>query len=205
MSTKEKYALSDSGVRNIRLGITWTVITNLVMMGGVGIMFLAMQDLLATMTKGAPFPNVVPYLIGLLVFIVLYWLSNNYQYYYTYGVVYRESKQQRVTLGERLRKLPLSFFGKRDVADLTETIMTDTTTIEHVASHVVPELYGALISTAIISITLFFFNWQLTLAAVWSVPIAFVLMFLSRKILTPRRNTSTRTSRSGFKRNSECS
>ena len=187
MSTKEKYALSDSGVRNIRLGTTWTVITNLVMMGGVSVMFLAMQDLLATMTKGAPFPNVVPYLIGLLIFIVLYWLSNNYQYYYTYGVVYRESKQQRVTLGERLRKLPLSFFGKRDVADLTETIMTDTTTIEHVASHVVPELYGALISTAIISVTLFFFNWQLALAAVWSVPIAFTLMFLSRKILTPRQ------------------
>lgn len=187
MSVKEKYALSDSGVRNIRLGTIWTVITNMVMMGGVAAMFLAMQDLLATITEDASFPHIVPYLIGLLIFFILYWISNYYQYFYTYGVVYRESKQQRITLGERLRKLPLSFFDKRDVADLTETIMTDTTTIEHVASHVVPELYGALISTGLMAVILFVVNWQLALAAVWSVPIAFALMFVSQKVLAPRQ------------------
>lgn len=187
MTLKEKYALSDSGVKNIRLGTFWTVVTNLVMMGGVGAMFFAMQDLIAFMTEGAPLPSLWTYIAALLVFIVLLWICNNFQYFYTYGVVYRESKQQRITLGEHLRKLPLSFFGKRDVADLTETIMTDTATIEHVASHVVPELYGALISTGIVAVMLFVFNWQLALAAVWSVPLAFALMFLSRKLLASKQ------------------
>ncbi len=98
---------------------------------------------------------------------------------------YRESGQQRIGIAERLRKLPLSFFGRRDLADLTETIMGDVQTMEHAYSHVLGELWGAVISTSIVFVGSLFFCWQLGLAAFWSVPVAFAMLFASRGPLKP--------------------
>lgn len=137
-SMKEKYALTDAGAKNVRLGAFWTVVVNLVAMFGIGFFFLLMQQLIESLTVGSPLPDIVPYLIGLVVFAVVLWVAHWFQYDYTYGKTYRESGKQRIGLAERLRELPLSFFGKRDLSDLTETIMTDATTMEHVYSHVLP-------------------------------------------------------------------
>lgn len=184
-SMKDKYALTDAGVKNIRLGAFWTVVVNLVAMFGIAFFFLLMQQLIESLTVGAPLPGIVPYLIGLAVFAVVLWAAHWFQYDYTYGKTYRESGKQRIGLAERLRELPLSFFGKRDLSDLTETIMTDATTMEHVYSHVLPYLYGTYISTAIIAICLLAFNWQLAIAALWSVPVAFAILFWSRRFSSP--------------------
>lgn len=185
MGMGEKYALTAEGVKNIRLGAFWTVIVNLVAMFGVGFFFYLMEQLIASLTEGAPLPDMVPYAVGLVIFAVVLWVAHWFQYDYTYGKTYRESGKQRISLGERMRELPLSFFGKRDLADLTETIMTDATTMEHVYSHVLPYLYGTYISTAIIAVCLLVFDWQLAIAALWSVPVAFAILFWSRRFSAP--------------------
>lgn len=184
-SMKDKYALTDEGAKNIRLGAFWTVVVNLVAMFGIGFLFLLMQQLIDSLTVGAPLPDVMPYAIGLAVFAVVLWVAHWFQYDHTYGKTYRESGVQRIALAERLRELPLSFFGRRDLSDLTETIMTDATTMEHVYSHVLPYLYGTYISTGIIAICLLVFNWQLAIAALWSVPVAFAILFWSRRFSAP--------------------
>lgn len=182
---KRKYALTDEGARNIRLGAFWTVVVNIVSAGSVVFFFLLMEQLMRTLLDSAPLPDPVPYIVGLVVFAVVLWVAHWFQYDHTYGKTYRESGKQRIGLAERLRVLPLSFFGRRDLADLTETIMMDATTMEHVYSHVLPYLYGSYISTAIIAIGLLVFNWQLAIAALWSVPVAFALLFASRKLSAP--------------------
>lgn len=182
---KEKYALSDEGAHNIRIGAFWTVIVNLIVMVGIGFFFFLMQQLMDTLVVGAPLPDLAPYAIGLIVFAVALWAAHWFQYDYTYGKTYRESGIQRIAIAERLRVLPLSFFGKRDLADLTETIMTDATAMEHVYSHVMPYLYGTYISTGIIAVCLLVFNWQLGIAALWSVPVAFIVLFASRRLTNP--------------------
>ena len=185
MGMREKYALTAEGAKNIRLGAFWTVIVNLVAMFGIGFFFYLTEQLIASLTEGAPLPDMVPYAVGLVIFAVVLWVAHWFQYDYTYGKTYRESGKQRISLGERMRELPLSFFGKRDLADLTETIMTDATTMEHVYSHVLPYLYGTYISTAIIAVCLLVFNWQLAIAALWSVPVAFAILFWSRRFSAP--------------------
>ena len=104
------------------------------------------------------------------------------QYKATYGLVYGEVKTTRLRLAERLRKLPLGYFGKRDLADLTETLMGDVNRMEHVWSHVLGYLYGAYISTALIAVCLLVYDWRMAIACLWGVPVAFGLLFGSRKL-----------------------
>lgn len=179
---QRKYALSDQGVKNTKQGTFWTVIVNLVVMGGMGILYLMMTKFMDTLTNGAPLPNAVVFLVLVLAFVILSLLTHLQQYRATYGLVYGEVKAMRIGLAERLRKLPLGYFGKRDLADLTETIMGDVNRLEHVWSHCLGYLYGSYISTAIIAIGLFAYNWKLALACLWGVPVAFALLFGSRKL-----------------------
>ena len=188
---QRKYALSDQGIKNAKAGTFWTVIVNLVVMGGMGILYFMMKGLLAAMTDGVPLPRALPILLMVLAFLLLSFLTHLQQYKATYGLVYGEVKNMRISLAERLRKLPLGYFGKRDLADLTETIMGDVNRLEHVWSHCLGYLYGSYISTALIAVMLFTFNWKLTLACLWGVPVAFALLFGSRK-LTKRRSEITK-------------
>lgn len=179
---QRKYALTDQGVRNTKKGTFWTIIVNLIVMGGVSILYLVMSGFVGTLTEGRELPGTAM-IIGLLVlFVLLSFVTHLQQYRATYGLVYNEVKATRLSLAERLRKLPLGYFGKRDLADLTETIMGDVNRMEHVWSHVLGYLYGAYISTAVISVCLLVYNWRLALACLWGVPVAFGLLFGSRKI-----------------------
>ena len=179
---QRKYALTDQGVRNTKKGTFWTVIVNLIVMGGVSILYLVMSGFVGTLTAGKELTGTA-IIIGLLVlFVLLSFVTHLQQYRATYGLVYNEVKTTRLSLAERLRKLPLGYFGKRDLADLTETIMGDVNRMEHVWSHVLGYLYGAYISTAIIAVCLLVYNWRLALACLWGVPVAFGLLFGSRKI-----------------------
>ena len=179
---QRKYALTDQGVRNTKKGAFWTVIVNLVVMGGMGILYLLMYGLMGTLTDGAPLPGPALFLGLVIAFVILSFVTHLQQYHATYGLVYNEVKTTRLSLAERLRKLPLGYFGKRDLADLTETLMGDVNRMEHVWSHVLGYLYGAYISTAIIAVCLLVYDWRLTIACLWGVPVAFSLLFGTRKI-----------------------
>ena len=181
-SFQRKYALTDQGVKNTKKGAFWTVIVNLVVMGGMGILYLLMYGLMGTLTDGAPLPGPALFLGLVIAFVILSFVTHLQQYHATYGLVYNEVKTTRLSLAERLRKLPLGYFGKRDLADLTETLMGDVNRMEHVWSHVLGYLYGAYISTAIIAVCLLVYDWRLTIACLWGVPVAFGLLFGTRKI-----------------------
>lgn len=114
--------------------------------------------------------------------VILSFITHLMQYHATYGLVYGEIKGMRIGLAERLRKLPLGYFGKRDLADLTETIMGDVNRMEHVWSHVLSYLYGSYVSTAVIAVVLCVYDWRLAIACLWGVPVAFGLLFGSRKM-----------------------
>ena len=179
---QRRYALTDRGIRNTKKGTFWTVIVNLLMMGGMGILYLMMSEYMAVLTGGEELPKAITYILLVLAFLVLSIITHLQQYRATYGLVYGEVREVRIGLAERLRKLPLGYFGKRDLADLTETIMGDVNRLEHVWSHCLGYLYGSYISTAVIAAVMLVYNWRMALACLWGVPVAFALLFGSRKL-----------------------
>ena len=189
---QRKYALIDQGIRNTKRGTFWTVVVNLIVMGGMGILYLMMSKYMAVLTDGAELPEAVPFILLVLAFLGLSLMTHMQQYQATYGLVYGEVREVRIGLAERLRKLPLGYFGKRDLADLTETIMGDVNRLEHVWSHCLGYLYGSWISTAIIAVSMLIFNWRMAVACLWGVPVAFALLSGSRK-LTKRNSEITKT------------
>ena len=179
---QRKYALTDQGVQNTKKGAFWTVIVNLVVMGGCSILYLVMSGFMGALTGENSLPGAGMVLGVLALFVLLSFVTHLQQYRATYGLVYNEVKTTRLSLAEQLRKLPLGYFGKRDLADLTETIMGDVNRMEHVWSHVLGYLYGAYLSTAIIAVCLFVYDWRLTIACLWGVPVAFGFLFGSRRM-----------------------
>lgn len=178
---KRKYALTEKGVHNVKKGTFWTVVVNIVVMGGVSVLYLLMKDLTAVFTGDQTEMNTITILILLVAFVFLSFVTHLQQYTATYGLVYGEVKATRIALAEKLRQLPLGYFNKKDIADLTETIMGDVNRMEHVWSHVLGYLYGSYISTGIIAVFLFIYDWRLAIACLWGVPVAFGLLFGSRK------------------------
>ena len=179
---QRKYALTGQGVKNTKKGAFWTVIVNLVVMGSVSVLYLIKDGFMGALTDGSPLPGMALVAGMVVLFAVLSFITHLQQYKATYGLVYNEVKTTRLGLAERLRKLPLGYFGKRDLADLTETIMGDVNRMEHVWSHVLGYLYGAYISTALIAVCLLVYDWRLAIACLWGVPVAFGLLFGSRKL-----------------------
>lgn len=179
---QKRYALSDQGLANVKKGAFWTVIVNLVVMFGAGILYMLMKAYMSTVITDSSLPKAWIFIVLVIGFLLLSFITHLEQYKATYGLVYGEVRQMRISIAERLRKLPLGYFGKRDLADLTETIMGDVNRLEHVWSHCLGYLYGAFISTAIIAVMLMCYNWKLALACLWGVPVAFGLLFGSRDI-----------------------
>lgn len=179
---RRKYALTEQGLKNTKKGALWTVIVNLTVMCGIGILYLLMMAFMDTLNDGVPLPGAGMFISLTVIFVILSLVTHVQQYRTTYGLVYNEVRTTRLTLAERLRRLPLGYFGKRDLADLTETLMGDVNRMEHVWSHVLGYLYGSYISTALIAVCLVFYDWKLTIACLWGVPVAFILLFGSRKM-----------------------
>lgn len=192
---QRKYALTDQGVRNTKKGAFWTVIVNLIVMAGIGILYFMTAGFMDTLTNGAPLPGAALPVILVILFVLLSFLTHLQQYKATYGLVYNEVKTTRLSLAERLRKLPLGYFGKRDLADLTETIMGDVNRMEHVWSHVLGYLYGSYISTALIAIVLIVYDGVLPSLPV-GVPVAFGLLFGTRKFTA---NSAERTKKAAVR------
>ena len=176
---QKKYALSEQGAKDLIKGCLACVLQNLSFMFPVGLSYYLVRDL---MNGGVPGGKIPFYVAGCVVCIGLILLTTFFQYNATYFATYKESGIRRITLAEHLRKIPLSFFGKKDLADLTSTIMADCTFLEQSFSHFIPELAGSIISTILISIGLLFTDWRMALAALWVLPVAFAIVGFSAKI-----------------------
>lgn len=186
---RHKYALSEKGAKDMVRAFIAVTISNLVLMLPVGLLYKLSSYLLEGELKKSELPF---FIIAIAITLILIALTALLQYNATFLSTYVESGIRRRGLAEKLRKLPLSFFGKKDLADLTNTIMTDCATIETASSHWIPELEGALLSTTIIVISLFFFDWRMALAAVWVMPVAFIIVLLSRKTMKKVQNKTVK-------------
>ena len=186
---RHKYALSEKGAKDMVRAFIAVTISNLVLMLPVGLLYKLSSYLLEGELKKSELPF---FIIAIVITLILIAVTSFLQYNATFLSTYVESGIRRRGLAEKLRKLPLSFFGKKDLADLTNTIMTDCATIETASSHWIPELAGALLSTTIIVISLFFFDWRMALAAVWVMPVAFIVVLLSRKTMKKVQNKTVK-------------
>lgn len=173
-----KYALSKQGASDMIKAIISATISNIILMVPVALLYYLVRDYMA----GNLGDKVIFYVAGCLITFVLIGISTYIQYNATFLSTYVESGVRRVTLAEKLRKIPLSFFGKKDLSDLTSTIMNDCAQMETASSHFIPELFGACISTALIAIGLFFFDWRMTIAALWVLPVSFLIVGCSGKV-----------------------
>lgn len=176
---QKRYALSEQGAKDLIKGCLACVLQNISFMFPVGLLYLLVSDL---MNNAITDSRITLYIAGCVFCVALILLTTYFQYNATYFATYTESGVRRITLAERLRKLPLSFFGKKDLADLTSTIMADCTFLEQSFSHFIPELAGSIISTLLISLNLFIFDWRMSLAALWVMPVSFAIVGLSASV-----------------------
>ena len=189
---KKRFALSTQGAKDFCKGTFFTVLLDIALMLPAVFVFLFLEDYLrpvftpsASVTHGSLYYS----LLGLAFMIVMYIIAV-LQYRSTYTTVYDESANRRISLAEKLRKLPLSFFGEKNLADLTATIMDDCTDLEHTFSHAVPQLFASLISLLLIAIGMAFYNWQLTLSLFWVVPLAMAIILFSKKAILKSNETN---------------
>lgn len=177
---KHKYALSDKGAKDMIKAFFAVTLANLALMLPVGLLYVLTSYLL---DGELPKDKIGFFVAGIIISLILIILTTIFQYRSTFLSTYVESGVRRRGLAEKLRKLPLSYFGKKDLSDLTNTIMSDCALIETGSSHWIPELVGSFISSAIIVISLFAFNWKMALAAVWVMPVAFLIVFFARRVM----------------------
>lgn len=179
---QKKYALSRQGAKDyIKACIACTVV-NLVKMFPVALLFMLVSDMLAPVLGGESQFNYYIYGFGIAIILVLTYVTNFIQYNCNYFNTYKESAERRIMLAERMRKLPLSYFGRRDLADLTTTIMGDCTTIEQAFSHFYPELFGSIASACVYGVALICYNPLMGLAGVWVLPVAIVIVAFSGRV-----------------------
>ena len=178
----KKYAMSEKGALNLKKAIFSHTLVNLTKLFApmIGFMFLFQYIGILKSIESYNFTS-VHYIVLIVVMMIVMFLIARWDYVRLYTNVYNESANSRIELAEKLKKLPLSYFGKRDLADLAETMMNDMNLYETIFSHAVPHIYSTAISTSIIALMLIFYNWKLALAALWVIPISILIIFLSKK------------------------
>ena len=175
---KRRFALSDEGVVAVIAGSIETALENIACMVPVGLLFLLVKDLLNDTVATHTFFYIAGSAICLAVILVIAY----FQYNGTYLATYVETGKRRILLAEKLRKIPLAYFGKRDLADLTTSLMNDCDVLEKSQSHFLPPLIGAVISTTLMSCMLFFLDWKMAVSVLWVLPISFVLILCSSRV-----------------------
>ena len=182
MTLKEKlqhrYALSEKGAQDMIRAFISVTISDIVLMLPVGMLYMLVKYYMADDLNGrGGF-----FAIGCIACLLLIAVTTYIQYNATFLNTYIESGVRRTTLAEKLRKIPLSFFGKKDLSDLTSAIMADCATMETASSHWIPELIGACISTVLVAVSLFFLNWRMAIAALWVLPVSFLIVLCSGRV-----------------------
>ncbi len=181
---KHTFALSDKGAKDMVKAFFACILHNLSLMVPVVLLYNLISDLL---DRGIPEGKSTFYIAGLVIALGLIMLTYYIQYNATFFATYVESGVRRLSLAEKLRKIPLSFFGKKDLSDLTTVLMTDCATLEGGLSHWVPEFIGSLISTLLIAAGLFIFDWRMALASLWVLPVSFGIILASAGVMRSRQ------------------
>ena len=180
----KRFGLTNEGSDNLVKGILYTALLNIALMFPVGLYALLINYWAEPLTGGEIVdPNLGMFILLILVVLGIIFALAWKQYHFVFNTTYAESENRRINLGENLRKLPLSFFENRDLADLTSTIMNDCTDLEHVFSHAIPQLLGSVISLIIVSVGMLTFDWRLAIALLWPVPVAFIILYVSRILI----------------------
>ena len=175
---QRRFALSKKGAKDMILGCIECAIQNMAFMFPAGLLYMLVCDLMGNSIQEHRKIYVVGCILGALLILLTTW----FQYNGTYLATYQETGKRRITLAEKLRKIPLSFFGKKDLADLTATIMNDCAVLEQSQSHYVCPLVGSMISTTIVAVSLLCLNWKMAIAALWVLPISFGIVGFSARI-----------------------
>jgi len=188
---KHTFALSDKGAKDMVGAFFACILHNLSLMVPVVLLYNLISDLLG---GGIPEGKSTFYIAGLVIALGLIMLTYYIQYNATFFATYVESGVRRLSLAEKLRKIPLSFFGKKDLSDLTTVLMTDCATLEGGLSHWVPEFIGSIISILLIAVGLFVFDWRMALASLWVLPVSFGIILASAGIMRVRQEKVTEVS-----------
>ncbi len=180
---QNRYAMSEKGAKDLSRSILWTILMDISFMAPVILSFKFLDEYMNRIlgASNQPQSGILYYVIMALALFFVMFIIGYFQYDSAYTKIYEESARRRISLAETLRKLPLSFFGKKDIADLSATIMDDATQIEMLFSHSVPQIYAAVITVVVMGLMMFLYNWQLSLAVFWVVPVAILIFCLSRK------------------------
>ncbi|OFO72662.1 ABC transporter ATP-binding protein [Prevotella sp. HMSC077E09] len=177
---QNRFTLSDKGAKDLRRGIIFSTLLNLALMLPPTYLFLFLMEYLEV---GTDQHTLWFYILLAVVLMGMMFFIARWQYDSTYTTIYNESAQRRISLAEKLRRLPLAFFGERNLSDLTSTIMEDCTSLEQIFSHAVPQLFASVLSMFIIAVSLFFYDWRLAVALFWVVPMALATLLLARHLL----------------------
>lgn len=178
---KKKFALSEQGAKDLVKAVFACTLTDVILMLPIGLLYLVATELVSPLIGGdAPAPSLWFYIGGSVIILALIFIFEYIQYNKTFLASYAESTNMRIRLAEKLRRLPLSFFGKRDLSDLTTTIMADCAAMETAFSHYIPEFIGAVASIILAGIGLFVMDWRMALALLWALPVVLLIMALSR-------------------------
>ena len=186
----KRFALSEEGAKGLVKATIACAVADLMLMFPVGLLYLLVGDFFS---GAVPRSRYALYGAGIAGALLLVLVSEFWKYNATYFSTYRESGACRIRLAEKLRRLPLSFFGKKDLADLTHTIMGDVSTTEQMFSHYVPQFYGSILSTCLVAVSLLCYDWQMAIATLWVLPVALVIVGLSKKAqnyFTRRQNAA---------------
>lgn len=177
------FALTEEGMRAFRKGVCVCAVANLVLMTPIVVFYLVTAQFLDHLEDPTvALPEMWPYILGIIVVLALVFATQYWEYNSTYTPVYQESARKRIGIAERLRMLPLSFFGNRDLSDLTNVIMKDCADQERLFSHTMPQLFGLSITTVIVAVGLFVFDWRLAIASLWPIPFAIIIMACTAKM-----------------------
>lgn len=175
---QHKYALSKKGAQDLIKAFVSVTVSDIVLMFPIGVLYYLVKSYMGDGIEGKG----ILFAVASIVCLVLIAVTTYIQYNATFLTTYVESGVRRISLAEKLRKIPLSFFGKKDLSDLTSAIMSDCAVMETASSHYIPELVGACISTALVALSLFVFDWRMALAALWVLPVSFCIVGFSGKV-----------------------
>ena len=177
------FALSEKGARDFVKAVIWCFLCNISLMLPVGVVMAVIQHFLNALDTGSdPAGQILFYIGAALLVLAVLWVLHYFQYAALYLATYQESASRRVSLAETLRKLPLSFFGNRDLSDLTATMIADCSSLDQMFSHYIPQLFASIFSTLFIGICMFCFDWRMALAVLWVLPVAVLLTAGSKKL-----------------------
>lgn len=202
------FALTDQGMKDFMRGAGFCALANLMLMLPIVVLYFVASDFVRYLGEPAVgLPGMALYAVGIVAALAVMFVTQMWEYRATYTAVYQESARKRIAIAERLRLLPLSFFGKRNLADLTSVIMKDCSDQERLFSHTMPQLFGMGASTLVFAVMMFAFDWRLAASALWPIPVALAALLLTARVQkshTAKKNAASLLFVDGLQEYLEC-